>query len=288
MRCDECKTEPLTPGHFCECCGRKLSLQERKALDENQLLETSEEASQTSWGEPAPVLTQAHGRADRLVGVHFAPEPYVGPGQRGRSRRSTPILSASRRGSLPSRSLSPCPRRRSGQPRRPEPTVPAVAHEVIDPMLEAHFAGLAPVEAPPIPQVAVPVPVLRSPHLPLLSCRARLLMHRPLTYRPRISTATLRRLAARVAVDRLRMAICVRHVSTRFILCSTARSAAPAPDASRRLQKPIAPVPRSRRRSRRGWSTAVATRGAGCANGPTPRQQRSSAVAPDQPRRQHM
>ena len=26
VRCVECETEPLTPGHFCECCGRKLSL----------------------------------------------------------------------------------------------------------------------------------------------------------------------------------------------------------------------------------------------------------------------
>ena len=33
MKCVECETEPLTPGHYCECCGRKLSLQERRALD---------------------------------------------------------------------------------------------------------------------------------------------------------------------------------------------------------------------------------------------------------------
>ena len=32
MRCVECVTEPLTPGHYCECCGRKLSLQERRGL----------------------------------------------------------------------------------------------------------------------------------------------------------------------------------------------------------------------------------------------------------------
>ena len=30
MRCVECQTDPLTPEHYCECCGRKLSLQERK------------------------------------------------------------------------------------------------------------------------------------------------------------------------------------------------------------------------------------------------------------------
>lgn len=29
MRCIECKTDPLTPGHYCECCGRKLSIEER-------------------------------------------------------------------------------------------------------------------------------------------------------------------------------------------------------------------------------------------------------------------
>ena len=32
MRCVECQTNPLTPGHYCECCGRKLSQQERAAV----------------------------------------------------------------------------------------------------------------------------------------------------------------------------------------------------------------------------------------------------------------
>jgi hypothetical protein len=32
VRCVECQTDPLTPGHYCECCGRKLSVQE-KALE---------------------------------------------------------------------------------------------------------------------------------------------------------------------------------------------------------------------------------------------------------------
>ena len=67
MRCDECKVEPVTPNHFCECCGRKLSLQERKPLEEKK-------ADQTSWGEPAPVLRKAP-KGDRLVGIHFTPEP---------------------------------------------------------------------------------------------------------------------------------------------------------------------------------------------------------------------
>jgi TonB family protein len=33
LRCIECVTEPITPGHFCECCGRKLSLEERRGLE---------------------------------------------------------------------------------------------------------------------------------------------------------------------------------------------------------------------------------------------------------------
>ena len=35
MRCVECETEPLTPGHFCECCGRKLSVAERTTVEAN-------------------------------------------------------------------------------------------------------------------------------------------------------------------------------------------------------------------------------------------------------------
>lgn len=33
MYCVECQTEPLTPEHFCPCCGRKLSLQERQVKE---------------------------------------------------------------------------------------------------------------------------------------------------------------------------------------------------------------------------------------------------------------
>jgi hypothetical protein len=33
VNCAECQKEPLTPEHFCPCCGRKLSLQERRALE---------------------------------------------------------------------------------------------------------------------------------------------------------------------------------------------------------------------------------------------------------------
>ena len=35
VRCVECETEPLTPEHFCECCGRKLSVEERTAVEAN-------------------------------------------------------------------------------------------------------------------------------------------------------------------------------------------------------------------------------------------------------------
>jgi nicotinate-nucleotide--dimethylbenzimidazole phosphoribosyltransferase len=57
--------EPVTPGHFCECCGRKLSLQERKALDAETLA-------------PAAVHL-AHTPEDRLVGVQFNAPALVDP-----------------------------------------------------------------------------------------------------------------------------------------------------------------------------------------------------------------
>jgi TonB family protein len=33
VRCNDCQTDPLTPGHYCACCGRKLSLEERGASE---------------------------------------------------------------------------------------------------------------------------------------------------------------------------------------------------------------------------------------------------------------
>ena len=36
--CVECEAEPLTPGHYCPCCGRKLSVEERKALESNPIV----------------------------------------------------------------------------------------------------------------------------------------------------------------------------------------------------------------------------------------------------------
>ena len=63
MRCIECVTEPITPGHFCECCGRKLSLEERKGLDATAV--TAPPPSRTA----APVDVQA------AVAPVVSPEP---------------------------------------------------------------------------------------------------------------------------------------------------------------------------------------------------------------------
>ena len=143
MRCDECKVEPVTPNHFCECCGRKLSLQERKALDEKK-------AAQTSWGEPAPVLPKAP-KGDRLVGIHFTPEPepYVD--------EPAPVVDP----------VDVDTHVRDFDAAWPEPTVPVAAPATIDPILEAHFAGHAPVAAAPDSQVSAPpavAPVV-EPHV---------------------------------------------------------------------------------------------------------------------------
>jgi protein TonB len=154
VRCDECKTEPLTPGHFCECCGRKLSIQERQALAERT--PPPQPSSQTSWGEPAPVLP----KRDRLVGVHFDPdpEPYVdevfaAPSAPYADPLTDPLIDA-RFASLEAA-------------QQPTPPAPVVSHAGIDPILEAHFAGHVPVDAAPNSPVAVPVPVapVPAPHV---------------------------------------------------------------------------------------------------------------------------
>jgi TonB family protein len=144
VRCDECKVEPVTPGHFCECCGRKLSLQERKVLDEKNALD-EKKAAQTSWGEPAPVLPKAS-KGDRLVGVHFAPEPYVDEPE----PVVDPVDVDTHVGGFDAA--------------KPEPTVPAAAPATIDPILEARFAAIeataSQVSAPPAvePHAAPNVP----------------------------------------------------------------------------------------------------------------------------------
>jgi periplasmic protein TonB len=67
VRCCECEIEPLTPGHFCECCGRKLSLQERKALETTTVAPEAVHAAHSSPDH------------DRLVGIHFTGQPVVDP-----------------------------------------------------------------------------------------------------------------------------------------------------------------------------------------------------------------
>ena len=62
MRCIECVTEPITPGHFCECCGRKLSLEERKGLNTT---------TATPVAAPEPIAPPP------IVPEPLAPEPVV-------------------------------------------------------------------------------------------------------------------------------------------------------------------------------------------------------------------
>ncbi len=175
MHCDECKIEPVTPGHFCECCGRKLSLQERKAFDEQKVV-VEKKAAETSWGEPAPVLAKAQPgqRADRSVGVHLAPELYVDPVEDVAPPQVDPNLDAhfdAHFAALEAGTSAPAVI--AAPPASPvAPTLPVTSHVAIDPILETHFAGLVPVEAAPVPavsslpaeapavpKVAVPTPV---------------------------------------------------------------------------------------------------------------------------------
>jgi Gram-negative bacterial TonB protein C-terminal len=133
VRCDECKVEPVTPGHFCECCGRKLSLHERKALDEKKPLD-EKKAAQTSWGEPAPVLPKAS-KGNRLVSNDFTPEPYVD--------EPDPVVDP----------VNVETHVAGFDAAGPEPTVPVTAPATIDPILEARFAAI---EATPASQVSAP------------------------------------------------------------------------------------------------------------------------------------
>ena len=61
--CDDCKTEPLTPGHYCECCGRLLSLHERKPL--------------AQYAEPAPA-PQVPAPSVDSPGLFAAPPASIG------------------------------------------------------------------------------------------------------------------------------------------------------------------------------------------------------------------
>ena len=143
MRCDECKVEPVTPGHFCECCGRKLSLHERKALDEKKPLD-EKKAAETSWGEPAPVLPKAS-KGNRLVSNDFTPEPYVD--------EPNPVVDPVDVGTHVA----------GFDAARPEPNVPVAAPATIDPILEARFAADLP----------KPASCARGVSMPFIRCSSR-------------------------------------------------------------------------------------------------------------------
>jgi protein TonB len=122
-----------------------LSLQERKALDEKKV--TQRAADNTSWGEPAPVLPK-RAKGDRLVGVHFAPEPYeddepapAAPEPAAPEPHVDAVLAAPAAPPLDA-DLEAHFAAHFGD--APASKTPAAAHATVDPMLEAHFAGLAP------------------------------------------------------------------------------------------------------------------------------------------------
>jgi periplasmic protein TonB len=54
VRCAECQTYPLTPGHYCECCGRKLSLEERKAQETAPIVTASPAVAPVEARPPTP------------------------------------------------------------------------------------------------------------------------------------------------------------------------------------------------------------------------------------------
>ena len=250
MRCDECKTEPLTPGHYCECCGRKLSLQERKALDEQKVLVVEKKAAETSWGEPAPVLAKAQPgqRPDRLVGVHFAPEPYVGSGRRtSHRRRSTPILT--RTSTRISRRSRPDTRAHAvARNTRTACGTDVAGDRARGDRSDTRSALCRPCAGRDAPASGCVVAAGRggrqSRRLP---CQ-RLLMSRPRMIQPRTSTATPQRRAARVAVDRPTTADLCSPCQQAFHSCSRAavleqHAMAPRRIRSRRLPEAAAPAP---------------------------------------------
>lgn len=59
MNCAECQTDPLTPGHYCPCCGRKLSLEERRGLEGSSPTCATMPASAIVVAEPAHDMTPA-------------------------------------------------------------------------------------------------------------------------------------------------------------------------------------------------------------------------------------
>jgi periplasmic protein TonB len=78
VNCAECQLEPLTPGHYCPCCGRKLSLQERRAMETAPPV-----AVESAPAAPSPVApTQAASSPVAPVQVapnSVAPDPVKTP-----------------------------------------------------------------------------------------------------------------------------------------------------------------------------------------------------------------
>ena len=80
MNCAECQTDPLTPGHYCPCCGRKLSLEEQRALDAtlpaSAPVRTRVIATTTPSHDPAPAVSQKTAAFDPRPEV-TVPSPVV-------------------------------------------------------------------------------------------------------------------------------------------------------------------------------------------------------------------
>ena len=186
VRCDECKVEPVTPNHFCQCCGRSCRFRRER-------LSTRRKRPRLPGASRRPCCPRP--RRGSFVGIHFTPEPYVDEPVAESESVVDQVDVDTHFGGFDAA--------------LPEPTVPVAAPaQSID--SEAHFAGHAPVAATPAPQVWPP-PSRRWSSLRF--CR------RP----PRTSTAMCPRLAARAAVDLPKSAICARGASRRFSRCSMRR-----------------------------------------------------------------
>jgi hypothetical protein len=189
VRCDECKTEPLTPGHFCECCGRKLSLQERRVLEERPVPE-ERPVIENSWVEPARP-PQPVASTDPRAGMQLTPELYVEPvttsepapveidpalEERFAKFASGAISSADDEPVRNTDALLSAAQDSSPVVVQAETAIEAgadaaaVPHALVDSFLEAHFAGQPPAGISHV----TPVPVADSP---FAQVQARLRAH---------------------------------------------------------------------------------------------------------------
>ena len=69
MRCVECETDPLTPGHYCECCGRKLSLQEETVKTDAAKLAAARATAAKVVADRAAAAKAARTRSEK---VHYS------------------------------------------------------------------------------------------------------------------------------------------------------------------------------------------------------------------------